>query len=410
VQLILGRQKNVVTVSSCHNDNNARTCLVLITASCASVTWTRGILHWDINSAQLQYATEYPQVPRLSLYTLTYVTGRCHLQSTPLPSLYEGSSVFATTGSRHEADFLEPSVGWSAIVPEFSLVSALDEGGYPTPHPGRLIPGREKWYSLYNRLGGPQGQSGRLWKFLSQPGLDSWTVQAVASRYTDCTIPVRPEFQGNPGIAFVADITFPETRSNFNGPKQASTEGWGGGAHSHVASCQKWLLLLLIGVQPRHKPRRDPPHIQPSPKRYFIGLRWTFWKLPPRFALYDPWRDVLTITIFNWSFPKSQSRKSHKCACTNIGFVNDSFLSISSVSDAVFPSLKQNLNPTHCFSIRTPRISLNKRKNKHPLRSKARGRVTAAKLTRLNPKRAIQHHQVAESNTTSRSRSQRSVR
>jgi hypothetical protein len=65
-------------------------------------------------SAQLQNATEYPQVPRLNLYTLTYVTGRCHL-----PSLYYGPSVFATTGSRDEADFLEPSAGRSAIVPEF---------------------------------------------------------------------------------------------------------------------------------------------------------------------------------------------------------------------------------------------------------------------------------------------------
>ena len=83
------------------------------------MTWTRGILHCDINSAQLKNATEFPQVPRLSLYTLTYVTGRCRLQSSPLPSLYYGSSVFATTGSRDEADFLEPSVGRSAIVPEF---------------------------------------------------------------------------------------------------------------------------------------------------------------------------------------------------------------------------------------------------------------------------------------------------
>ena len=42
-----------------------------------------------------------------------------------------------------------------------------------------------------------------------------------------------------------------------------------------------------------------------------------------------------------------------------MGFVNDSFLSISNVSDAIFPSLKRNLNPTHCSSTRNPRISLN---------------------------------------------------
>ena len=57
-----------------------------VTASCASVTSTRGILHCDINCAQVQNATVYPQVPRLSLYTVHYVTGRCHLQSSPLPS------------------------------------------------------------------------------------------------------------------------------------------------------------------------------------------------------------------------------------------------------------------------------------------------------------------------------------
>jgi len=102
------------------------------------------------------------------------------------------------------------------------------------------------------KAGWAQGQSGQLRKYLPQPGLDPRTVQAVASRYTDCGIPVRPEFHGNPGNAFVADIAFPETRSNFN--EQIRRVRWVG-AHSHVANCQKWLLLLLIGEQPRHKRR-----------------------------------------------------------------------------------------------------------------------------------------------------------
>lgn len=67
----------------------------------------------------------------------------------------------------------------------------------------------------------------------------------------------------------------------------------------------------------------------------------------------------------NWSFPQVWIQEI-KCAC----IVNDSFLIIWSVSDAIFPSPKQNLNPTHCSSIRNPRMSLNKRKNKHPLRSR----------------------------------------
>ena len=45
-------------------------------------------------------------------------------------------------------------------------------------------------YSLYRRLGGPQGRCGRLWKILPQPGFDPRTVQPVASRYTDWAIPV----------------------------------------------------------------------------------------------------------------------------------------------------------------------------------------------------------------------------
>ena len=30
--------------------------------------------------------------------------------------------------------------------------------------PGRFTPGKETWYPLYRRLGGPQGWSGRVWK------------------------------------------------------------------------------------------------------------------------------------------------------------------------------------------------------------------------------------------------------
>jgi hypothetical protein len=45
---------------------------------------------------------------------------------------------------------------------------------------------------LYRRMGGPQGQSGRVRKISTAPGLDPRTVQPVASRYTDSAIPVRP--------------------------------------------------------------------------------------------------------------------------------------------------------------------------------------------------------------------------
>jgi hypothetical protein len=40
-------------------------------------------------------------------------------------------------------------------------------------------------YPLYRRLGGLQGQSGRVWKISPPPEFDLRTVQPVASRYTD---------------------------------------------------------------------------------------------------------------------------------------------------------------------------------------------------------------------------------
>jgi len=50
------------------------------------------------------------------------------------------------------------------------------------------LPLGKTWYPLYRRLGGLQGPSGRVQKILSLPGLDPWTVQPVASHYTDYTI------------------------------------------------------------------------------------------------------------------------------------------------------------------------------------------------------------------------------
>jgi hypothetical protein len=53
-----------------------------------------------------------------------------------------------------------------------------------------LPPGKTR-YSLYRRLGGPQGQTGgRVRKISPPPGFDPWSVQPVVSRYTDwATLP-----------------------------------------------------------------------------------------------------------------------------------------------------------------------------------------------------------------------------
>ena len=56
-------------------------------------------------------------------------------------------------------------------------------------HTPAVLPPRKEPVPLYRRLGGPQGQFGRVWKNSSPPGFDTRTSQPVASRYTDWAIP-----------------------------------------------------------------------------------------------------------------------------------------------------------------------------------------------------------------------------
>jgi hypothetical protein len=56
--------------------------------------------------------------------------------------------------------------------------------------PATLPPGMTR-YTLYGRVGRPQGQSGRVLKISPPPGFDPQTVQLVASRYTDYAIPAQ---------------------------------------------------------------------------------------------------------------------------------------------------------------------------------------------------------------------------
>ena len=46
--------------------------------------------------------------------------------------------------------------------------------------PGRSLPPGKTRYSLYRRLGGPQGRSGQVWIISPPPGFDPRTVQPVA--------------------------------------------------------------------------------------------------------------------------------------------------------------------------------------------------------------------------------------
>jgi hypothetical protein len=63
----------------------------------------------------------------------------------------------------------------------------MSEGGQ-SHAPAALHLGKS-WYPLCNRMGGPQGRSGRVRKISPPRGFDPRTVRPVASSYTDCAIP-----------------------------------------------------------------------------------------------------------------------------------------------------------------------------------------------------------------------------
>jgi len=55
--------------------------------------------------------------------------------------------------------------------------------------PAALPPGKETQYTLYKRLGGHQGSSGRVQKISPPLEFDPRTVQPVGSCYTKWAIP-----------------------------------------------------------------------------------------------------------------------------------------------------------------------------------------------------------------------------
>jgi hypothetical protein len=63
----------------------------------------------------------------------------------------------------------------------------MEVGGHQ--HTPAVSPRGKTRYPMSRRLGGTQGQSGRMRKISPPLGFDPRTVQAVTSRYTDWTIP-----------------------------------------------------------------------------------------------------------------------------------------------------------------------------------------------------------------------------
>jgi len=54
--------------------------------------------------------------------------------------------------------------------------------------PAALPPGKTRC-PKHRRLGGPHGRSGQVRKISPPPRFDPWTIQPVASRYTEHAIP-----------------------------------------------------------------------------------------------------------------------------------------------------------------------------------------------------------------------------
>jgi hypothetical protein len=73
------------------------------------------------------------------------------------------------------------------------MTTALEGGEGSASCPGRSLPPGKTRYPLYRRLGGPEGRSEQVRNISTPPGLDSRTVQPVATCYTD--YPTRPTHQ-----------------------------------------------------------------------------------------------------------------------------------------------------------------------------------------------------------------------
>ena len=74
--------------------------------------------------------------------------------------------------------------GWVEVELYSFMTTALEGSEGSAARPGRTLPSGKTRYTLYRRLAGPQGRSGRA-ENLAPPGFDPRTVQPVVSRYTD---------------------------------------------------------------------------------------------------------------------------------------------------------------------------------------------------------------------------------
>ena len=80
---------------------------------------------------------------------------------------------------------IQPRTGHEGPDEEQMYRSTLPSASGGQSHTPAAINAGKPRYPLYKRLGGPQGQTGRVRKISPPPEFDPRTVQPLASRYTD---------------------------------------------------------------------------------------------------------------------------------------------------------------------------------------------------------------------------------
>ena len=95
------------------------------------------------------------------------------------------------------------------------MTKALEGGEGSASRPGRSLPPGKTRYPLYRRLGGSRGRSGQVQKISPPPGFYPWTVQPMASHYTDYA--TRPRQTGVQILTKIFFINWPcPRRENTN--------------------------------------------------------------------------------------------------------------------------------------------------------------------------------------------------
>ena len=123
------------------------------------------------------------------------------------------------------------------------MTAALEGGEWSAERPGHTLPPGKTRYTLYRRLGGPQGRSGRA-ENLVPTGIRSRTVQPVAESLYRLSYPAHRDYL-----------------SNYCKGKGQFHPGTGHEGPEWEYTCSSTLSLtstIRVGVQ-RHAPTALPP-------------------------------------------------------------------------------------------------------------------------------------------------------